>query len=203
MAPSFASRQIGDVSDPDLIGALRRGAFEQVVGGYGRGLVGDGDGGAWHEAALLADAEALLAHDPGDEVLAVLETTCSQAMHEARGAIGAAAGDEGFADLIGELSVLATAWTLMLAQVGVVATAADAKSLAGFSEVHLRLPVMKGLDEAVSLPSCWATMAKAFFKMSFCRWMASSSRRREAISTAAATAPGPPTLASRALRASG
>ena len=48
------------------------------------------------------------------------------------------------------------------AQVGMVATATDAEGLAGFGEVHARLLVVEGLDEGVSLASCWATMAKAF-----------------------------------------
>jgi hypothetical protein len=69
-----------------------------------------------------------------------------------------------------------------------VAAATDAEGLAGLGEVHARLLKVEGLDEGVALASCWATMAKAFFKMSFWARMESSSRRRAAISTAAATA---------------
>ncbi len=197
--PAFARRQVGDVGDPDFVGPGGRGTLQQVVGSHGRGLVGNG--GAGHEAALLAHAEVLLAHEPGDAVLAVVQAFAAQAMHEARGAVGAAAGGEGCADLVGELCVLAAARALGLAQVGMVAAATDVEGLAGFGEVHARLFVVEGLDEGVALPSCWATMAKAFFKMSFWARMASSSRRREAISTAAATALELPAFASLALRA--
>lgn len=46
---------------------------------------------------------------------------------------------------------------------GIVAAAADAEEMKDFGEAHAWL---KGLDEGVTLASSWATMAKAFFKMS-------------------------------------
>jgi hypothetical protein len=82
-----------------------------------------------------------------------------------------------------------------------VTAAADAEGLAGLGEVHARLLEVEGLDEGVALASCWTAMARAFFKMSFWARMESSSRRRAALSTAAATALEPPAFANPVLRA--
>ena len=56
---------------------------------------------------------------------------------------------------------------LRLAQVGMVSTAADTEGLTGESEVYERLLAMEGMNEDETVPSGWATMAKAFFQMSF------------------------------------
>lgn len=64
------------------------------------------------------------------------------------------------------MSVLAAAWTLVFAQMGMVAAAANAEGLTGLGEVHARLLVVKGLDEDVALAFCSATIAKAFFRFS-------------------------------------
>lgn len=79
--PAFASRQVRDVCDPDLVGTLRCGTLQQVVGSHGRGLVGEC--GARHKAALLTHAEVLLAHEPGGAVLAMVQAFGAQAAHEA------------------------------------------------------------------------------------------------------------------------
>ena len=60
------------------------------------------------------------------------------------------------------MGILAAARALVLAQVGMVATATDIEGDTGFGEVHERMLVVKGLDEFEASAYSWGTMAKAF-----------------------------------------
>lgn len=96
------------------------------------------DRGARDEPPFLTDAELLLAHEPRDAVLAWVDAFGAQGMHETRRTVGAAAGGKSGADLQGELLILALARAVVLAQVGMVAAAADLQGQAGFGQVHGR-----------------------------------------------------------------
>src|SRR5688500_8118780 len=96
-----------------------------------------------------------------------------QRLAQARGAIGASAGHEGLLQLSGNDGVLHAARALGLAQVPMVAAAADLQGAAGFGEVHVGQLVLKHFDQGVALKFSWPTMAKAFFKMS--RWRRTAS----------------------------
>jgi hypothetical protein len=73
-----------------------------------------------------------------------------------------ATGSDGCGDPVGELGILAAVRGVVLAQVGMVATATDIEGDTGFGEVHERMLVVKGLDEFEASASSWGTMAKAF-----------------------------------------
>src|SRR3954471_3465240 len=94
------------------------------------------DGGARHEAALLAHAQTFLAHEPGDAVFAVAPAFVPQHLAQARRSIGAAAGHQGLVQLSSNEGVLYPARSLRLAQVRMVAAAADFQSLAGFAQIN-------------------------------------------------------------------
>jgi hypothetical protein len=110
---------------------------------------------------------ALLAHAAADAVLAVVHTALAQGDDGAGRAAGLPAGGELFAQGCGEGFVLAAARALIFAQMRVVAAAAGTEGGAGFGEVHGRIAVLAGVKDLDAPASCWATMAKAFFKMSF------------------------------------
>ena len=63
--------------------------------------------------------------------------------------------------------VLLAAFAPGFAPMVMVAAAADFQGETGFGEVHGGEIAAKGVDEVEAWASCWATMAKAFFKMSF------------------------------------
>src|SRR5215212_2921769 len=162
--PALARGHIGDVSEPYLVETLRGFTLEEVVGGRHRVLIGEG--GAWHKAALLAHAQPLLSHEPGDAVLAMAQAIAPQHLEQARGAVGTAAGHENLLHLTSNQGVLHAARALRLAQVRMVTTAADLQGVAGFAQMHVGLLLLEHFDQGVALKFSWPTMAKAFFKMS-------------------------------------
>src|SRR3954468_8317188 len=108
-----------------------------MVGRWHAMLVGEG--GAWHEAALLAHAQTFLAHEPGDAVFAVAQAFAPQHLAQARGSIGASAGQERLLQLSSNERVLHAAWSLDLAHVRMVTAAADFQAVAGFAQIDIGL----------------------------------------------------------------
>ena len=169
---------VGDVGNPDLVGTLGRRHLGEAVGGDGVVVVAVGGPDA--VAGLLATAQALGAHEPGDASTAVPAALRAQAGRDARAAVSAATLVEDACDVVVDAGVLLGAVAGMVAAIPpcVVAGSRDierlAKSLYGMIRDHR----VDGLAEVV-LGS--GRIPKAFFRMSRCSvtrrssWSAASS----------------------------
>jgi len=123
-------------------------------------------GGAGPEAALLAGAQALRAHEPGDTILAAAFAGLAQIGEHTRAAIGAAAARKALGDQGRELRIAATAWALRFVPVRVEAAFADLERLGQ------RAHRVVGVELFHHREALWGIsaeqMPKAFFRMSLC-----------------------------------
>jgi len=123
-------------------------------------------GGARTEAALLAGAQPLRAHQPGDAILAAAFAQLAQIAEHARAAIGAAAARKAPGDQGRELGIALAARSLRLASVRVKAAPADLKRLG--QGTH-RIVGVELLHHREALRGISADkMPKAFFRISRC-----------------------------------
>ena len=98
--PAFASLDVGDVHDPDLIG---RGGFRGLGQMIGRdGVIVVAVSGLNSVAALLAAAQTRSAHEPGDAIAAMTAALLTEGLLDAWTAIRLPAAGKNGGDLPGE-----------------------------------------------------------------------------------------------------
>lgn len=160
--PAFAGRDEGDVADPDLIRGGGCGAVQQQIGSSGCG--GIGLRGAGGERSLLEGLETQFSHEPGNAFAGYAETLLlSEGDAQARGAVGLAAFMEGGGNLRPQGLIFTTALACGLAQVIVIAAAADTEGLPEFADL---IAVLHGGNHREVLFWSRPMMAIAFFTMS-------------------------------------
>jgi hypothetical protein len=126
--PAFARGHVGQVADPDLVGAGGRRPPGQAAGRQGP-VVG-AVGGAGDEPARGAPAQAVLFHQPGDAFGAVALAAPGQGLLEAPGAVASAVGGVQLPELVQQGGIGGGAGAGRGDQPGVVARTGDVESRA-------------------------------------------------------------------------
>jgi hypothetical protein len=128
--------------------------------------------GTGAEAPLLTRPQAGLAHQSGHAVFAAMMSLTPQSHLQSGAAISFTAGRKFLAEDQQELLILLAAEPFQLVVVGVITGAGNVQRLTdqldGFGGLHgHRLNQF----ESPSRPGCSEQMAKAFFRISRCRWV--------------------------------
>jgi hypothetical protein len=163
--PAFGGLDESDVALPDLTGLIGSRDLGQPVLSRWQALRALSSHGP--KAALLLGPQALLAHEPGDAVLAAALAESAQIALDPRAAIVGMALEERLGDHRPELLVLLGTGTEMFFSMRFKAARADLESIREGIERELVVESFHYFEPLVGGCSL-ETMAKAFFKMS--RW---------------------------------
>ena len=178
--PTFGSRDVSDIRQPDLIGPVGSRQADQSIGRDG--LLVATVGRAHAVTALLPPTNLFLAHEPADAIAPMTATQRAQAGLDARSAVGLSTVLVELTDLNFELSIFQeapsrSAWS---SHPVVIATGGDFKGLAKQPDGML---AFQGLDPLEALLGGSERIPKVFFKTS--RWWRNRAfSRRKAASSA-------------------
>ena len=167
--PALGGGDVGDVSDPDLVGGSGLWGFSQVIGSDGVVVVAVG--GLDAVAALLASADAPALHETGNTVASMSTSTGTEFVGDPGRAVGLAAFGMDDGDLLNQCLILSGAEPGTLASAIPVVEPAGrdlevvAKRRDGMIESHRVNPFVSLRDGSERMPN-------VFFRMSrcSCRW---------------------------------